>query len=47
MGYSATVLKNLLSDFFPGKDFEYGELHITEAHNSRTLPCSLFVRFSR
>lgn len=47
MGYSATVLKNLLGDFFPGKNFEYGELQLAEAHNARTLPCSLFVRFGR
>lgn len=47
MGYSATVLKNLLDDFFPSKTVEFGELHLHENTNNRTLPCSLYARFFR
>ncbi|MFH1831552.1 MAG: class I SAM-dependent methyltransferase [bacterium] len=47
MGYSATVLKNLLGDFFPGKNIEFGELHLQEKSGQRTLPCSLYARFGR
>jgi len=46
MGYSATVLKNLLLDFFPDQDIEFGELQLAEKHGQRSLPCSLFARFS-
>jgi len=44
MGYSATVLKNLLNDFFPSQTIEFGELHVKETSTNRTLPCSLFAR---
>lgn len=47
MGYSATVLKNLLDGFFPSKTIEYGELHLQEHQGSRMLPCSIFARFGR
>jgi 23S rRNA (cytosine1962-C5)-methyltransferase len=47
MGYSATVLKNLLGDFFPGKNIEFGELQLQEQSGNRCLPCSLFARFAR
>lgn len=46
MGYSATVLKNLLDDFFPNQDIECGELHLQEHDTNRTLPCSLVARFT-
>jgi 23S rRNA (cytosine1962-C5)-methyltransferase len=45
MGYSATVLKNLLSDFFPDKQIEFGELHLKEKSGHRSMPCSLYARF--
>jgi 23S rRNA (cytosine1962-C5)-methyltransferase len=45
MGYSATVLKNLLLDFFPDQDIEYGELQIAHEDGKRELPCSLYARF--
>lgn len=45
MGYSSTVLANLLHDYFPEKSIEHGELHLKEASELRTLPCSLFARF--
>jgi 23S rRNA (cytosine1962-C5)-methyltransferase len=47
MGQSATVLSNLLGDFFPSKNIEHGELHLQEQGGKRTLPCSIFARFSR
>lgn len=47
MGYSATVLKNLLDDIFPSKNIEFGELHLHEEASNRTLPCSLYARFGR
>ncbi len=46
MGYSATVLHNLLNDFFPKQDIEFGELHVQEYKRDRTLPCSLVARFT-
>lgn len=45
MGYSATVLKNLLADYFPGKQIEFGELHLKEKAGNRSMPCSLYARF--
>lgn len=45
MGYSATVLKNLLHDFFKNKSIEFGELQLEEKDSGRYLPCSLFARF--
>lgn len=45
MGYSATVLANLLNDYFPEAPIEFGELHLQEVNEQRTLPCSLFARF--
>lgn len=47
MGYSATVIKNLLDGFFPSKNIEFGELQLQEQNGKRNLPCSLFARFSR
>lgn len=46
MGYSATVLKQLLQDFFPKENIEFGELHLKEFSSKRTLPCSLYARFT-
>lgn len=45
MGYSATVLQNLLLDFYPQAKIECGELQLKEADGVRNLPCSLFARF--
>ncbi len=47
MGYSATVLKNLLADFYPSKTIEFGELHLQEQAGNRNVPCSLYARFGR
>ena len=46
MGYSATVLKNILLDYFPDFKIEFGELQLQETRRGRNLPCSLFARFS-
>lgn len=46
MGHSATIIKNLLQDFYPKSSIEFGELHLKEFEESRTLPCSIFARFS-
>jgi 23S rRNA (cytosine1962-C5)-methyltransferase len=45
MGYSATVLKNLLQDLFKDKSIQFGELQIQEVNSDRNLPCSLYARF--
>ena len=45
MGYSSTVLANLLYDYFPEQQIEHGELHLREVNEQRTMPCSLFARF--
>lgn len=47
MGFSATVLKNILSDIFPTEKIEFGELHIPQDNERHDLPCSLFARFGR
>ena len=47
MGYSATVLFNLLREYFPTEDIEFGELQIKHHKQDYNLPCSLFARFSR
>ncbi len=47
MGFSPTVLKNLLDGYFPSKNIEFGELHLQEISGKRSMPCSLFARFSR
>lgn len=46
MGYSATILYNLLNDFFPKQSIEYGELHLVEHGGKRSLPCSIYARFT-
>jgi 23S rRNA (cytosine1962-C5)-methyltransferase len=46
MGHSATIIKNLLQDYYPKNSIEFGELHLQEFGQSRTLPCSIFARFS-
>ncbi|MBS1987523.1 class I SAM-dependent methyltransferase [Candidatus Dependentiae bacterium] len=45
MGYSSTVLANLLNDHFPEQQIEHGELHLREVNDERSLPCSIFARF--
>lgn len=45
MGYSATVLKNLVHDYFKVQKIEFGELQICEIGQERNLPCSLYARF--
>lgn len=47
MGYSATVLYNLLQDFFPDFSIEYGELILPHAKDSRLLTCSIYARFKK
>jgi 23S rRNA (cytosine1962-C5)-methyltransferase len=44
MGHSATILRNILADFYPKTMIEYGELHLNEYNSKRTLPCSIFAR---
>ena len=45
MGYSATVLKNLMLDFYPKQSIQFGELHLSEKNTQRTLPCSIYARW--
>ncbi len=45
MGYSATVIKNMLGDILPLERVTCGELHITETSGGRSLPCSIFARY--
>ncbi|MFA6535216.1 MAG: class I SAM-dependent methyltransferase [Candidatus Babeliales bacterium] len=48
MGYSSTVLKNLVQDYFKTQKsnrIEFGELQISEIGQDRNLPCSLYARF--
>jgi len=44
MGYSATVLKNILCEQFKCNNIEFGELQIRHANEEKTMPCSLFAR---
>jgi 23S rRNA (cytosine1962-C5)-methyltransferase len=46
MGHSATVLKNLLQGNYPTAHIEFGELHVAERDGKRTVPCSLYARFT-
>ncbi len=46
MGYSATVLYNLLHDFFPNYAIQYGELILPHAKDPRLLTCSIYARFN-
>jgi 23S rRNA (cytosine1962-C5)-methyltransferase len=45
MGYSPTVLKNLLARIVPFEKIQCGELQIREEHTQRTLPCSIYARY--
>ena len=45
MGFSATVLANVLTDFYPNVQLEVGELELAHATDKRMLLCSLFARF--
>ncbi len=44
MGYSATVLQNLLADFYPMKTIDAGELQLVEQQSKRQLPSGLYAR---
>ncbi|MRR10236.1 class I SAM-dependent rRNA methyltransferase [bacterium] len=45
MGYSATVLRNMLSEILPIDWVECGELQLREDGGGRCLPCSVFARY--
>lgn len=45
-GYSATILKNLMHDFYPSHQIEWGELHLTQSLD-QTLPCSIYARLTQ
>ncbi len=45
MGYSPTVIKNLLAHILPFEKITCGELHIREELTQRTLPCSVYARY--
>lgn len=45
MGYSPTVLKNLLARILPFEKIQCGELQIREEYTQRTLPCSIYARY--
>lgn len=47
MGHSATVVYNLLKEFFPNEDIEFGELQIKHHKQAYNMPCSIFARFKR
>ncbi len=44
--FSAQALKNLLADILPLDKIECGELHLEEKDTGRSLPCSIFARYS-
>lgn len=46
MGHSATILGNVLADYFPKATIECGELHVAEYQGTRTIPCSIYARFA-
>lgn len=45
LGYSPTVIKNMLGEILPLEKIKCGELQILEKNKERTLPCSVFARF--
>lgn len=45
MGYSATVLRNMLAEILPIAKTECGELQLSEEGGGRCLPCSVFARY--
>ncbi|MCB9493539.1 MAG: class I SAM-dependent methyltransferase [Epsilonproteobacteria bacterium] len=45
MGFSPTVLANVLTDFYPDVTLDVGELELAHASDKRMLPCSLYARF--
>ena len=46
LGYSPTVIKNMLGDILPLEKIECGELQIPEESGGRNLPCGVFARYS-
>ena len=47
MGYSPTVIKNMLAEILPIEKIKCGELQIQEKDSKRSLPTSVFARYSR
>jgi 23S rRNA (cytosine1962-C5)-methyltransferase len=45
MGYSPTVIKNLLGEILPIEKIEAGELQIKEKNTARCLPSGVFARY--
>jgi len=45
MGYSPTVIKNLLAHVLPLEKITCGELQIREEYTQRALPCSVYARY--
>jgi len=46
MGFSAVIADNLIKDYFPGVESEYGELIVPE-QSGKNLPLSVYARFRR
>ncbi|MCX7615930.1 MAG: class I SAM-dependent methyltransferase [Patescibacteria group bacterium] len=47
LGYSATVIKNILSSILPLNKIEAGEIQIQEISGQRNLPAGVFARFPK
>ncbi|MFA6135863.1 MAG: class I SAM-dependent methyltransferase [Candidatus Paceibacterota bacterium] len=45
LGYSPTVIKNMLGNILPLEKIECGELQISEKSGERNLPCGVFARY--
>ena len=45
LGYSPTVIKNMLAEILPIEKIESGELQIKEKNSARRLPCGVFARY--
>lgn len=45
LGYSSTVIKNMLGEILPIEKIESGELQIKEKSSERCLPCGVFARY--
>lgn len=46
IAHSPQTLKNLLADFMPQQRIDFGELHLKHEYNDKTLPCSVYARYS-
>jgi 23S rRNA (cytosine1962-C5)-methyltransferase len=45
-GYSPKSFRQVVEDFFPTANMEYGELHIPESRTKRVISAGIYVRFT-